>query len=102
MSIEPDITVRVPECPGPRKREHGDNSGEEFLHDVLIPALEKHRTVRVDLTPAIGIPASWSEEVFGGVVRELGVAAGNRIWLLGLADPLFRASAFMTNAKRKE
>lgn len=55
--------------PGGRFREHGKYSGEEFLEDVLLPILDKHEVVEVELGDCVGITNSFMEEVFGGVIR---------------------------------
>lgn len=58
------------DMPGPRYRRLGDHSAEEFRDEVLAPVLkENDLPVMVDLDGCIGIPASFSEEVFGGLVR---------------------------------
>lgn len=55
--------------PGPRYKKLGKNSGEEFRCDVLIPALEEHDEVKVDLDGVIGYGSSFLEEAFGGLIR---------------------------------
>lgn len=62
--------------PGPRCRNQGANSGEEFRDDVLIPQVKTHRangeTIRVALDDAeFGYPTGWLEEVFGGLIRRM-------------------------------
>ena len=62
--------------PGPRYREQGACSGEEFRDDVLIPrareAAARGQTLRIELEDAeFGYPTGWLEEVFGGLVREM-------------------------------
>lgn len=62
--------------PGPRYREQGACSGEEFRDDVLIPrvreAATRTETLRVELEDAeFGYPSGWLEEVFGGLVRKM-------------------------------
>ncbi|WP_081609274.1 STAS-like domain-containing protein [Pseudomonas sp. CBZ-4] len=58
--------------PFSRYRKDGGNSAEEFRCDHLIPALEQHQLIVLDLNGVIGFPTSWTEEVFGGLVREHG------------------------------
>lgn len=67
--------VSVPEAPGPRLAEHGPQSGEAYREVVLIPTIEAAGSIEVDLSPAMGLPPSWCEEAFGGLVRRLGVGA---------------------------
>lgn len=62
--------------PGPRYREQGAGSGEEFRDEVLIPrvreALARGQALRVELEDAeFGYPCGWLEEVFGGLVRRM-------------------------------
>ena len=61
--------------PGPRYREQGRSSGEEFRDDVLMPrvaeALASGQTLQVELEDSeFGYPTGWLEEVFGGMVRK--------------------------------
>ena len=55
--------------PGGRYREKGRHSGEEFRDDILIPALESHGVVIVQLDGTEGYGSSFLEETFGGLVR---------------------------------
>ncbi|WP_429237025.1 STAS-like domain-containing protein [Aeromonas salmonicida] len=55
--------------PGPRTKELGENSGEAFRDDILIPAIREHKQVRVNLDGVFGYGSSFLEEVFGGLVR---------------------------------
>ena len=62
--------------PGPRYREQGACSGEQFREDVLIPQVRKSlargETLLVELEDArFGYPTGWLEEVFGGLVRKI-------------------------------
>ncbi|MGL6427827.1 STAS-like domain-containing protein [Aeromonas hydrophila] len=60
--------------PGPRTKELGENSGEAFRDDILIPAIRAHKQVCVNLDGVFGYGSSFLEEVFGGLVRA-GVSA---------------------------
>jgi len=55
--------------PGPRTKELGENSGEAFRDDILIPAIREHKQVCVNLDGVFGYGSSFLEEVFGGLVR---------------------------------
>ena len=62
--------------PGPRYREQGACSGEEFRDDVLIPrvreAAASGQALQVELEDSeFGYPIGWLEEVFGGLVRRM-------------------------------
>ena len=64
--------------PGPRYREQGPGSGQQFLEEHLRPAFEKarktgeHVTVQLDGVK-YGYPTSFLEEAFGGLAREFGI-----------------------------
>jgi hypothetical protein len=64
-------TIRLSEAspfPAGRTREDGPYSGEQFREDWLAPALKKGR-VTVLLDHQAGLPVSFLEEGFGGLVR---------------------------------
>jgi hypothetical protein len=73
---------------GGRHKAHGDSSAEELRDNYLIPLLEKG-PLTVDLTGSFTC-ASFLEETFGGIVRQLGVAPGEdiagRLTILGPED----------------
>lgn len=62
------------ETPGPRAREEGPFSGEEFLETVFRPAYLKAReegeSLLVDLDGTEGYATSFLEATFGGLARE--------------------------------
>ena len=55
--------------PGGRYRTDGPYSGQQFREEHLEPALRDHDQVVVILDEAVGLPASFLEEAFGGLVR---------------------------------
>jgi hypothetical protein len=59
--------------PGPRYRQDGPNSGQQFREEILIPALQDARNsggvVSVGLDGVAGYGSSFLEEVFGGLLR---------------------------------
>lgn len=66
------ITVKIADWslyPYGRYRQHGECSAEAFRDERLIPALETHEYVEVDLAGPIVISSTWLEECFGGLVR---------------------------------
>ena len=87
-----------------RFRSDGACSAEAFRDDVLRPALREHKTVVVELDLRFGIPASWLEECFGGLVR---VGQSPRTLLRKISfvssDTLLvaEALAYIKNAKTK-
>ncbi|QVX16661.1 STAS-like domain-containing protein [Pseudomonas congelans] len=54
---------------------HGPHSAEEFRTDWLIPALQENYQIILDLNDVTGFPGSWTEEVFGGLIRNHGYTA---------------------------
>ena len=47
----------------------GTDSGERFLDELLLPALESTENVTIDLNDIEGCGSSFLEESFGGLVR---------------------------------
>jgi hypothetical protein len=56
--------------PSGRVISDGPNSGQKFREKLLIPALKEHEIVVVFLDGVRGYPSSFTEEAFGGLVRE--------------------------------
>jgi hypothetical protein len=57
--------------PGPRYRDLGPNSGEEFREQYLIDTLKSNPEVSVNLDGVLGYGSSFLEEIFGGIVRAM-------------------------------
>lgn len=55
--------------PGGRFNKDGPFSGERFLKEFLIPALQENDTVVIELDGTFGYGSSFLEEVFGGLIR---------------------------------
>ncbi|HEX3423356.1 MAG TPA: STAS-like domain-containing protein [Sphingomicrobium sp.] len=55
--------------PGGRKRDDGPFNGARFRDDFLGPLLEGNDEVVLDLDGLAGLPSSFWEEVFGGLIR---------------------------------
>ena len=65
---------------GGRYAEHSDKySGEWFRDDVILPKLQDHQRVIIDLGGTYGLPDSFLEEVFGGLIRNNPALDINRI-----------------------
>ncbi|HVI99424.1 MAG TPA: STAS-like domain-containing protein [Sphingomonas sp.] len=64
-----DIANAFSETPYGRYRSDGDESGEVFREDVLIPALNKYNRITILLDGVEGLPSSFWEEVMGGLIR---------------------------------
>lgn len=48
----------------------GNGSGEEFREEVLVPALEKHSHITIDISTDVeGYGSSFLSEAFGGLVK---------------------------------
>jgi hypothetical protein len=81
--------------PGARYKADGPNSAEAFMDNVLIPAMDKADRVILDFgsggdsTP-YGMPSSFCEEAFGGLVRKYGLATvQDKLWLVASKDFFF-------------
>lgn len=63
-------------APGPRRRDEGKHSGEEFREDYLLPrlrqAIKDGQTLVIDLDGTAGYGTSFLEESFGGLIRNDG------------------------------
>lgn len=57
--------------PSGRIIEDGPYSGQKFREEHLVPALKDgHETITIILDEVRGYPSSFSDEAFGGLVRE--------------------------------
>ena len=72
-NIKVSIAKDFSKTPGGRYIKEGDNSGEKFRNEILIPkfkqALKKHVKLEIDLDGCMGYPSSFLEESFGGLAR---------------------------------
>ncbi len=72
------ITIRIADfsvTPGGRFYKDGPNSGQAFRDQHLIPAFERsNEEVTVVLDDVAGLPPSFLEEAFGGLVRAMRLA----------------------------
>ena len=72
--IHINIAQEFSTIPGPRRREEGEHSGEEFLEKILKPrfqkAVEENRKLFVDLDGTEGYATSFLEASFGGLARK--------------------------------
>lgn len=70
LSIAQDFTV----TPGPRYRDEGDFSGEQFREEKLEPlyikAKKENKKIQINLDGTLGYGTSFLEEVFGGLARK--------------------------------
>lgn len=74
-----DIARDFSRVVGGRFRSHGPHSGQEFLQTILRPAFRSADIVVVALDGIQNISASFFEEAFGGLVREYGQEAIDRV-----------------------
>lgn len=85
------IAREFTESPGPRYRDQGDGSGEEFREEHLLPAFRNTPAtdkVAVHLDGVkYGYPTSFLEEAFGGLARTLGVDVVKGILDLRSSEP---------------
>ncbi len=74
---ELDIAREFTVVPGPRYKDQGHGSGEEFREKYLLPAFREaveSEKVIVHLDGVkYGYPTSFLEEAFGGLARKVGV-----------------------------
>ena len=71
--MELHIATEFSDVPGPRSRQEGDWSGEEFRDELLLPRFREAEKVGdklvVDLDGGCGYATSFLEEAFGGLAR---------------------------------
>lgn len=70
------VATDFTEIPGPRAKDEGPFSGEEFLTELLKPAFEdalsNNKKILIDLDGTEGYATSFLESAFGGLAREFG------------------------------
>jgi hypothetical protein len=68
------IAKEYSDTPGPRAKDEGDFSGQEFLEKLLLPAYEQVRsdkgTLLIDLDGTEGYATSFLEAAFGELARK--------------------------------
>lgn len=68
------ISREFSETPGPRSRDEGEFSGEQFLEELLQPrfeaAVRDGCTLNIDLDGTEGYATSFLEAAFGGLARK--------------------------------
>jgi len=89
-----------------RYRKHGDFSGQRFREEYLVPALKEHEKLVVDFDGVAGLPSSFLEEAFGGLIRGgvLSVAEFYERVLIRVSNPALalvndRVKRYVTTAK---
>jgi hypothetical protein len=65
-----DIARDFSPYPAGRYRKDGPYSGQHFREEVLLPRLVDDVHVRLIIDGVAGLPSSFWEEVFGGLVRQ--------------------------------
>ena len=65
-----NLTVDFNPRPFGRYRADGDRSAEVFRDDYLVPQIQEHEEVTVDLSGTNYYGSSFLEETFGGLVRQ--------------------------------
>lgn len=56
--------------PAGRKKSDGPFTGERFREELLMPLLARGEHVVLDIDGVEGLPSSFLEEIFGGLIRE--------------------------------
>ena len=83
-----DMSKDFSAYPAGRDRSDGPNSAERFRDDILAPALRDNAEVTVVFSDGIrGLPASFLEEAFGGLVRLGFQGLSNRL-VITAGEPL--------------
>lgn len=77
-----NIATDFSKSPAGRFISDGPNSGERFRRDFLIPGLNKHERLMINLDGTRGIGSSFLEEAFGGLIR-LGFKASDLMQKIG-------------------
>lgn len=68
-SVRISIASDFSETPFGRYYEDGDETGQRFREELLLPALESGKKVVIDIDNVAGLPSSFWEEALGGAVR---------------------------------
>lgn len=85
------------------RTESGSNSAEAFRDDILLPVLKKNPTVTLDMTTEFGLPMSFSEELFGGLIRNNEFNAEELITKLNIiSDNPFESDMILRLIKREK
>jgi hypothetical protein len=102
------IAKEFSETPGPRARDEGDFSGDQFLEDVLRPAyvraVKEGSTLIVDLDGTEGYATSFLEATFGGLAREFDAAEILRVITFKSDDEPFlinEIKGYIADARKK-
>lgn len=56
--------------PAGRHRTDGKFNGQKFREDLLVPKLRQHGRLKLNIDGVAGLPSSFLEEVFGGIMRK--------------------------------
>ncbi len=89
--------------PGGRYVSSGNYSAEVFRDDILIPALNEHKNIRLDLDNVVGYASCFLEELFGGLVRKgfTKEEIDKRIKLVSIRNSLFKEiDHYLTEASK--
>ncbi|MBL4871577.1 MAG: STAS-like domain-containing protein [Robiginitomaculum sp.] len=64
-----NVAAEYSATPLGRHSKHGKFSGQRFRDDFLIPALQEYDQIIIDFDGVAGLPSSFLEEAFGGLIR---------------------------------
>ncbi|MEO0399640.1 MAG: STAS-like domain-containing protein [Pseudomonadota bacterium] len=70
MDIEISVAEDFSPFPGGRNPKHGEFNGESFRQKYLEQPLRDNKTLLIIFDGVAGLPSSFIEEAFGGLVRE--------------------------------
>jgi hypothetical protein len=94
-----DLAKDFSPFPGGRFKKNGPFSGEEFRERVLVPALKRatdaHDQVVLTLSdPLAGVPGSFADEAFGGLITKHHFKADEVLRLLKVKATSDRLAAY--------
>lgn len=75
------------EAPGPRYRDEGLCSAEEFLEDFLLPIMRNEKTVILNIDATFGIHIEFLDEIALRVTQEFGKEASSKLLLESFDEP---------------
>ena len=69
-------------------KESGPYSGQHFREDVLLPALQAHEEVIVELDGVRGYPTEWVDKAFSSLLIDPGIPNGRFLHFVSSDDDL--------------
>lgn len=63
-----DVADRFSDMPYGRDSKDGDDNGEKFRKEILVPELKKHEFLIIDFNGTMGCGSSFGDEAFAGLI----------------------------------